>query len=60
MSIHADVDEFRKDCGVSSVMLARAAEWNPSLFRTEGKLDVHTVIKDYLKLVRNVVNFFLF
>ena len=51
MSCHGDIYEFKKDCGVSSVMVARAAEWNPSVFRKEGKLDVHDVIKEYLKYV---------
>ena len=45
----------KRDCGVSSVMVARAAEWNPSVFRKDGKLDVHDVIKEYLKYVRNVI-----
>ena len=52
MSCHGDMYEFKRDCGVSSVMVARAAEWNPSVFRKEGKLDVHDVIKEYLKYVR--------
>lgn len=36
--------------GCSSVMLARAAEWNCSIFRKEGLLPMDTVIKEYLKL----------
>lgn len=31
-------------------MLARAAEWNPSIFRKEGKLDGRKVHLEYLKL----------
>ena len=31
-------------------MLARAAEWNPSVFRKEGKEDIQVVIKEYIKL----------
>lgn len=31
-------------------MLARAAEWNPSLFRKEGKVEMNEVIREYLKL----------
>ena len=29
--------EFWKETGASSVMIARAAEWNPSVFRRDGK-----------------------
>ncbi|CAH2268818.1 jg8993 [Pararge aegeria aegeria] len=36
--------------GCSSVMLARAAEWNCSIFRKDGMLPIDTVIKEYLKL----------
>jgi tRNA-dihydrouridine synthase 2 len=41
---------FREACGSSSVMLARAAEWNCSIFRKEGKHDIETVIKSYIEL----------
>ena len=30
-------------------MVARAAEWNCSIFRPEGILDIETVINSYLK-----------
>lgn len=36
--------------GCSSVMLARAAEWNCSIFRKDGLLPMDTVITEYLKL----------
>lgn len=36
--------------GCSSVMIARAAEWNCSIFRKEGLLPMDTVIKEYLKI----------
>lgn len=36
--------------GCTSVMLARAAEWNCSIFRKDGMLPMDTVIKEYLKL----------
>lgn len=36
--------------GCKSVMIARAAEWNCSIFRKEGMLDMDQVIREYLKL----------
>ena len=33
-------------------MVARAAQWNPSVFRREGPLPLETVIADYLRYVR--------
>lgn len=30
-------------------MLARAAEWNCSIFKKSGKLPIETVIREYLK-----------
>lgn len=48
---YADVEQFRKTTGASSVMLARAAQWNCSIFRPgqEHLLPVDEVIKEYLK-----------
>ncbi|CAN9499036.1 unnamed protein product [Ophioblennius macclurei] len=46
---NADVAEFRKASGASSVMLARAAMWNASVFSSEGPLPVEKVMEDYLK-----------
>jgi len=39
---------FWKESGASSVMVARAAEWNTSVFRKEGKEDIMMVIDKYL------------
>lgn len=47
---HRHIDKFKELTGCTSVMLARAAEWNCSIFRKEGLLPMDTVIKDYLKL----------
>lgn len=33
---YGDILKFREECGTSSVMIARAAEWNVSIFRKEG------------------------
>lgn len=47
-----DAWKFAEKCGASSVMLARAPEWNPSIFRKEG-LTPHTkMVQEYLELVK--------
>ncbi|KAK7115278.1 tRNA-dihydrouridine(20) synthase [NAD(P)+]-like [Littorina saxatilis] len=43
-----DIERFRMATGASSVMIARRAEWNCSIFRKEGKLPLYDVIKAYL------------
>lgn len=35
----------------SSVMVARAAQWNPSLFRKEGVLPPLEIVRDFVKIV---------
>ncbi|CAH0749015.1 unnamed protein product [Diatraea saccharalis] len=45
-----DILKFKDITGCTSVMIARAAEWNCSIFRKEGLLPMDSVIKDYLKL----------
>ncbi|GAB0096346.1 tRNA-dihydrouridine(20) synthase [Sergentomyia squamirostris] len=47
---HNDILKFRENCGASSVMIARAAEWNPSIFRKDGMLPLDEVITEYLRL----------
>ncbi|XP_059190887.1 tRNA-dihydrouridine(20) synthase [NAD(P)+]-like [Centropristis striata] len=46
---NADIEEFRKVTGTSSVMLARAAMWNASVFSHQGPLPVERVMEEYLK-----------
>ncbi|XP_022620290.1 tRNA-dihydrouridine(20) synthase [NAD(P)+]-like [Seriola lalandi dorsalis] len=46
---NADVDEFKKATGASSVMLARAAMWNASVFNSGGPLPLERVMEEYLK-----------
>ncbi|XP_053741600.1 tRNA-dihydrouridine(20) synthase [NAD(P)+]-like isoform X2 [Synchiropus splendidus] len=46
---YTDIDAFKKATGASSVMLARAAMWNASVFRQEGLLPVEEVMEQYLK-----------
>ncbi|XP_072374384.1 galanin receptor type 1b isoform X2 [Scyliorhinus torazame] len=45
---HASIEEFRQVTNTSSVMVARAAMWNPSIFRKEGLLPAEKVLKEYL------------
>ena len=49
---YADIDVFKKSCGVDSVMIARSAMWNCSVFRQEGNLQLDVVLKRFLELVR--------
>lgn len=49
IEINEDIKKFKDETGCSSVMIARAAEWNVSIFRKEGKLPLDEVISTYLK-----------
>jgi len=42
------IKQFWRESGAASVMVGRAAEWNTSVFRPEGKEDIRTVIDRYL------------
>ncbi|XP_041650800.1 tRNA-dihydrouridine(20) synthase [NAD(P)+]-like [Cheilinus undulatus] len=46
---NGDIEDFRKATGASSVMLARAAMWNASVFVKQGPLLVERVMEEYLK-----------
>ncbi|XP_058811253.1 tRNA-dihydrouridine(20) synthase [NAD(P)+]-like isoform X2 [Topomyia yanbarensis] len=46
----SDILKFRDDCGAASVMIARAAQWNCSVFRDEGPLPIEDVIHECLRL----------
>eukprot|EP00731_Ephydatia_muelleri_P026002 Em0018g102a len=47
---YSDIAKLKQLTGCSSVMLARAAQWNMSVFRQEGPLPVSEVVKEYLKI----------
>ncbi|XP_044750826.1 tRNA-dihydrouridine(20) synthase [NAD(P)+]-like [Coccinella septempunctata] len=47
---YEDIHKFKEACGVSSVMIARAAEGNCSIFSKEGKKPLDDVIIEYLRL----------
>ncbi|KAF6716321.1 tRNA-dihydrouridine(20) synthase [NAD(P)+]-like [Oryzias melastigma] len=46
---YEDIEEFRRATGAASVMLARAAMWNASVFSSQGLLPVERVMEEYLK-----------
>uniref|UniRef100_A0A8C9W4R5 Dihydrouridine synthase 2 n=1 Tax=Scleropages formosus TaxID=113540 RepID=A0A8C9W4R5_SCLFO len=46
---HSDIESFRSATGTSSVMLARAAMWNPSIFRPQGMLSLEQVMDAYIR-----------
>ncbi|XP_062536628.1 tRNA-dihydrouridine(20) synthase [NAD(P)+]-like [Armigeres subalbatus] len=50
MAKRSDILKFRDACGASSVMVARAAQWNCSIFRSEGPLPIEEIIDRYLRL----------
>nr|XP_023646160.1 tRNA-dihydrouridine(20) synthase [NAD(P)+]-like [Paramormyrops kingsleyae] len=45
---HGDIEAFRESTKASSVMLARAAMWNPSIFRPQGMLSLEEVMEAYI------------
>lgn len=47
---YKDIFKFKNNCGASSVMIARAAEQNCSIFCKQGLKQLDDVIVDYLKL----------
>lgn len=48
---HADILKFKESTGASSVMIARAAMKNPSIFNKLGELeDQKVIMKEYIKL----------
>lgn len=49
INCYEDIEKFRQETGASSVMIARQAEWNCSIFRKEGKLPLDDVITKYIK-----------
>lgn len=46
---YSDIGVFQQATGSSSVMVARAAMWNPSIFRKEGPLPLKDVMQQYIK-----------
>lgn len=48
---YSDLESFQQATAASSVMVARAAMWNPSIFRKEGSLPLNNVIQEYIEYV---------
>ncbi|XP_013884938.1 tRNA-dihydrouridine(20) synthase [NAD(P)+]-like [Austrofundulus limnaeus] len=46
---NSDIENFRRAAGASSVMLARAAMWNASVFSSNGPVLLEQVMEEYLK-----------
>uniref|UniRef100_UPI00254141F8 tRNA-dihydrouridine(20) synthase [NAD(P)+]-like n=1 Tax=Euleptes europaea TaxID=460621 RepID=UPI00254141F8 len=46
---HSDLEAFRQATAASSVMVARAAMWNPSIFQKEGSRPLNDIIQEYIK-----------
>ncbi|XP_030382197.1 tRNA-dihydrouridine(20) synthase [NAD(P)+]-like [Scaptodrosophila lebanonensis] len=50
MHAYEDLYKFQRECGADSVMVARAAQINVSIFRKEGSLPMDEIIYKYLRL----------
>lgn len=48
IEVYEDISKFKNVTGCSSIMIARTAEKNCSIFKKEGKLELPIVIRDYL------------
>lgn len=55
---YEDILRFKEATGAASVMVARAAQYNSSVFRSSGKLPLDDVIPAYLKLCIEYDNVF--
>ena len=48
INTHQGIKDFWKETGSSSIMIARAAEWNPSVFRAGDKVQTMDLVHKYL------------
>ncbi|XP_060109688.1 tRNA-dihydrouridine(20) synthase [NAD(P)+]-like [Heteronotia binoei] len=46
---YSDLGTFQQATAASSVMVARAAMWNPSIFQKEGSQPLNEVVQEYIK-----------
>lgn len=54
---HTDIAKFKELCGASSVMIARAAEWNVTIFRPDGKHLHFLAFLTSIQMANNFVSF---
>ena len=47
-NVYEGIKAFWEKTGAASVMIARAAEWNASVFSPNGKENVYTIVDKYL------------
>lgn len=50
MRTYEAIGTFLHESGCKSAMIARQAEWNPTIFRKEGKLPLLDVCKEYVRV----------
>jgi len=53
---YADLAKFREHTGCDSIMLARIAQWNPSIFSKDGPVEAMQMARDYLRLAATYDN----
>ena len=53
---HADIARVRQATGAAAALVARGAQWNPSVFRPEGFLPQAQVRQDYVRYSRDTEN----
>ena len=53
---HADIARVRQATGAAAALVARGAQWNPSIFRPEGFLPQAQVRQDYVRYSRDTEN----
>jgi len=58
INYYSDIEEFRRKSGASSVMIARSAMHNCSIFSKEGLIDQNQIISEYLDLALRYENHF--
>lgn len=55
---HEDIRIMKERTKADSVMIARGAQWNPSIFSKDGMLPVYQMMKEYLDISIDVGNHF--
>lgn len=58
MKDNPDIQKFAKNTGCTSVMVAQAAERNPSIFSKEGMIPLLDIVREYIKMVSSCDKFY--